>query len=151
MAKASSALSFLLMQHVSTQKYLSPPCRACFPQNRIFLYPGFVLPLPVWRSAKVTSSLSAPQVCESIAYGGMLLSFKLWMLSSLLSLYCKSRIACGCVVGTCNEDGTVGAGLISLIARSYYSMVVLALLKDRMFAYSVRQTSPSASTLYRTY
>ena len=55
------------------------------------------------------------------------------MLSSSLSLYCKSRIrSCRCVVSTCDEDGILGAGLLSLVARGCYVMAVLALPRDKL-------------------
>src|SRR5271156_3504902 len=69
-ASESSVLFDLSMQQVSTQKYCEPSRLACSPQNRILLYPFLCLPVPSTRSLKVTSSVSGPHVCESIAYPG---------------------------------------------------------------------------------
>src|SRR5947207_15913787 len=60
----------LSMQQLSTQKYRKPSLAACLPQNSIFLYPALPRPEPATISSKVTSSLSSPWVCESIAYEG---------------------------------------------------------------------------------
>ena len=62
----------LSIQHVSTQKYCNPSRLACSPQNRILSYPDFLSPVLSVISLKLTSSVSGPHVCESIAYRGML-------------------------------------------------------------------------------
>ncbi len=84
-----------IVQQVLIQMYCKSPCLACSPQNRIFLYPGLSSPVPFVRSSKVTSSASAPQVCESIAYGGIISSptNSLARLNSPVSLCSKRRIA----------------------------------------------------------
>src|SRR3982074_3586902 len=93
MASESSELFDLSIQQVSTQKLCRPSRLACSPQNRIFSYPTLFFPLPSIRSPYVTSSISAPHVCERIAYSGILPRPKsLVRLNSLSLLHSSRRI-----------------------------------------------------------
>lgn len=69
------------------------PSRLAYsPQNRILLQPALSLPVPFIKSLKLTSSVSAPHVCESIVQRGILSQRSLVRLNSPPSLLCRRRI-----------------------------------------------------------
>src|SRR4051794_36140965 len=74
-ASLSSTRFVLSMQQVSIQTYPSPSCTACrqLPRNLADPKPDLRIP-PSSTSRRVSSSLSSPQVCDKIAYLGILYS-----------------------------------------------------------------------------